>query len=99
MTHSGSWGTKPLRWVRQTDGNEEAVRYLADRLAKLGWKRLAELGAVEGSTVIIGPEDNAVVFDWVPSWSMRHRSNLPTGRAQEPESAEPITGEESTRQS
>ena len=25
-------GTKPLRWVRQTDfGNEEAVRYLADR--------------------------------------------------------------------
>ena len=62
-------GTKPQRWVRQTDfGNEEAVRYLADRLAKLGVEqRLAELGAVEGSTVIIGPEDNAVVFDWVPS--------------------------------
>ncbi len=62
-------GTKPQRWVRQTDfGNEEAVRYLADRLAKLGVEqRLAELGAVEGSTVIIGPEENAVVFDWVPS--------------------------------
>lgn len=62
-------GTRPQRWVRQTDfGNEEAVRYLADRLAKLGVEdRLAALGAVEGSTVIIGPEDNAVVFDWVPS--------------------------------
>ncbi|HQR80561.1 MAG TPA: GTPase ObgE [Actinomycetota bacterium] len=62
-------GTRPQRWVRQTDfSNEEAVRYLADRLAKLGVEdRLAELGAVEGSTVIIGPEDNAVVFDWVPS--------------------------------
>jgi hypothetical protein len=22
---------------------------------------------VEGSTVVIGPEDNAVVFDWMPS--------------------------------
>jgi GTP-binding protein len=62
-------GTRPQRWVRQTDfSNEEAVRYLADRLAKLGVEdRLAELGAVEGSTVIIGPEDDAVVFDWVPS--------------------------------
>ena len=30
-------GTKPLRWVRQTDfNNEEAVGFLADRLAKLG---------------------------------------------------------------
>ena len=62
-------GEKPERWVRQTDfGNEEAVRYLADRLRKLGVEdRLAQLGAVEGSTVIIGPEDDAVVFDWVPS--------------------------------
>lgn len=62
-------GDRPQRWVRQTDfGNEEAVRYLADRLRKLGVEdRLAHLGAVEGSTVVIGPEDNAVVFDWVPS--------------------------------
>lgn len=62
-------GRRPERWVRQTDfGNEEAVRYLADRLRKLGVEdRLAQLGAVEGSTVIIGPEDSAVVFDWVPS--------------------------------
>ncbi|MDR0432162.1 MAG: GTPase ObgE, partial [Bifidobacteriaceae bacterium] len=30
-------GTKPERWVRQTDfANDEAVGYLADRLAKLG---------------------------------------------------------------
>ena len=44
------------------------MRYLADRLRKLGVEdRLAELGAVEGSTVIIGPEDSAVVFDWMPS--------------------------------
>ena len=43
-------GVRPQRWVRQTDfSNEEAVRYLADRLAKLGVEdRLAELGAVEG---------------------------------------------------
>lgn len=62
-------GRRPERWVRQTDfGNEEAVRYLADRLRKLGVEdRLAALGAVEGSTVIIGPEDSAVVFDWMPS--------------------------------
>jgi len=62
-------GTRPQRWVRQTDfSNEQAVRYLSDRLARLGVEdRLAELGAVEGSTVIIGPDENAVVFDWVPS--------------------------------
>ena len=29
--------SKPLRWVRQTDfSNDEAVGYLADRLARLG---------------------------------------------------------------
>lgn len=62
-------GRRPERWVRQTDfSNEEAVRYLADRLRKLGVEdRLAQLGAVEGSTVIIGPESGAVVFDWMPS--------------------------------
>ncbi len=90
-------GTKPLRWVRQTDfGNEEAVRYLADRLAKLGVeKRLAELGAVEGSTVIIGPEDDAVVFDWVPS--VEHEAQIEPVDGQpegESESAVPITSED-----
>jgi GTP-binding protein len=94
-------GTKPLRWVRQTDfGNEEAVRYLADRLAKLGVeKRLAELGAVEGSTVIIGPEDNAVVFDWVPSVEHEAQVEPVDGQAQEPESAVPIAGDENTGRS
>ncbi|MDX6285887.1 MAG: GTPase [Frankiales bacterium] len=58
-------GTKPERWVRQTDfGNDEAVGYLADRLARLGVeRRLADLGAEPGVEVIIGD----VSFDWVPS--------------------------------
>lgn len=62
-------GEKPERWVRQTDfGNEEAVGYLADRLNRLGIEdRLVRMGAVEGDTVIIGPADNAVVFDFRPS--------------------------------
>jgi GTP-binding protein len=62
-------GGKPLRWILQTDfSNDEAVGYLADRLAKLGIEEaLAEAGAESGAEVIIGPEDNAVVFDWDPS--------------------------------
>ena len=40
-------GIKPERWVRQTDfANDEAVGFLADRLARLGVEdRLLELGA------------------------------------------------------
>jgi GTP-binding protein len=62
-------GEKPERWVRQTDfNNEEAVGYLADRLNRLGIEdQLVKLGAEEGDTVIIGPEHNAVVFDFRPS--------------------------------
>ncbi|MFC5667341.1 GTPase ObgE [Kitasatospora misakiensis] len=62
-------GTKPERWVRQTDfSNDEAVGYLADRLARLGVEeRLWKVGAQEGDTVIIGPDENAVVFDWEPT--------------------------------
>lgn len=62
-------GGRPTRWVKQTDfGNEEAVGYLADRLARLGVEdELERLGATPGATVIIGEEDNAVVFDWKPS--------------------------------
>jgi len=61
-------GEKPERWVRQTDfSNEEAVGFLADRLNRLGVeKRLVELGAVEGDTVLIGHPDNSVVFDFKP---------------------------------
>ena len=62
-------GERPTRWVRQTDfANDEAVGYLADRLARLGVEEeLLRAGAVAGSTVLIGPEDNAVVFDWQPT--------------------------------
>ncbi|HZJ04030.1 MAG TPA: GTPase ObgE [Nocardioidaceae bacterium] len=61
-------GEKPERWVRQTDfSNDEAVGFLADRLNRLGVeKRLLELGADEGDTVLIGEVDNAVVFDFKP---------------------------------
>ena len=61
-------GDRPERWVRQTDfSNDEAVGYLADRLARLGVEeRLIELGATSGSTVMIGGDD-AVVFDWYPT--------------------------------
>ncbi|MFZ1670004.1 MAG: Obg family GTPase CgtA, partial [Candidatus Nanopelagicales bacterium] len=62
-------GARPTRWVRQTDfSNDEAVGYLADRLARLGVEEeLVKLGATPGATVIIGEDDNAVVFDWRPS--------------------------------
>ncbi|MER7546561.1 GTPase ObgE [Spirillospora sp. NPDC127506] len=61
-------GTKPVRWLRQTDfANEEAVGYLADRLARLGVEdALAEAGASAGATVLIGTMDDSVVFDWEP---------------------------------
>jgi GTP-binding protein len=61
-------GDKPERWVRQTDfSNDEAVGYLADRLARLGVEdRLLALGAQKGDDVVIGPEDDAVVFDFDP---------------------------------
>lgn len=62
-------GEKPARWVRQTDfANDEAVGYLADRLARAGVEEaLLEAGAVAGATVLIGPVDDSVVFDWEPT--------------------------------
>jgi len=61
-------GEKPRRWVQQTDfSNEEAVGYLADRLARIGVeKALAEAGAQAGAEVMIGDDADAVVFDWDP---------------------------------
>ncbi len=61
-------GEKPSRWVNQTDfTNDEAVGYLADRLARLGVEEaLAKAGAAAGDTVLIGDFDDAVVFDWDP---------------------------------
>jgi GTP-binding protein len=58
-------GEKPERWVRQTAfDNDEAVGYLADRLARLGVeKELAAQGARRGAAVTIGD----VTFDFEPS--------------------------------
>ncbi len=62
-------GEKTRRWIVQTDfSNDEAVGYLADRLARIGIEEaLAEAGAQAGAEVLIGEEDNAVVFDWDPT--------------------------------
>jgi GTPase len=62
-------GSKPERWVRQTDfANDEAVGYLADRLARLGVEEsLFEVGAVAGAEVVIGDDESGVVFDWEPT--------------------------------
>jgi len=61
-------GSKPERWVAQTMfGNEEAVGYLADRLAKIGLEdELFRAGAIAGDTIVIGP-GRGVVFDWEPT--------------------------------
>ncbi len=58
-------GPRPERWVRQTNfDNEEAVGYLADRLARLGVEdALAKAGAEPGCLVRIGTFE----FDWQPS--------------------------------
>jgi GTPase len=62
-------GEKPRRWIVQTDfSNDEAVGYLADRLARLGIEdALAQAGALPGAEVLIGDDDNSVVFDWDPN--------------------------------
>ncbi|PID96045.1 MAG: GTPase ObgE [Actinomycetales bacterium] len=82
-------GDRPTRWVHQTDfTNDEAVGYLADRLARLGVEdALVEAGAVAGDTVLIGPGDDAVVFDWEPTVSTGAELLGPRGtdlRLQEP---------------
>jgi GTPase len=58
-------GTRPERWIRQTDfTNDEAIGYLADRLARLGVEDvLAKLGAEPGCPVTIGD----VTFEWEPT--------------------------------
>jgi GTP-binding protein len=73
-------GDRPERWVRQTDfSNDEAVGYLADRLARLGVEEeLVKKGANAGDTVVIGRGDNAVVFDFEPT--IRAGAELMMGR-------------------
>ncbi|WP_375501706.1 GTPase ObgE [uncultured Jatrophihabitans sp.] len=68
-------GEKPERWIRQTAfDNDEAVGYLADRLARLGVeKELAKQGAERGAPVTIGdvsfdfePTGGVDIEDWAP---------------------------------
>ncbi len=58
-------GVRPERWIKQTDfTNDEAIGYLADRLARLGVEQaLAKKGAQPGAPVTIGQ----VTFDWEPT--------------------------------
>ena len=57
-------GVLPERWIKQTQfDNDEAVGYLADRLARLGVEdALFDAGAEPGAPVTIGN----VTFDWEP---------------------------------
>ncbi|NLE82842.1 MAG: GTPase ObgE [Rhodococcus sp.] len=57
-------GRRPERWVAQTQfSNDEAVGYLADRLARLGVEdALVKHGAEPGCSVTIGD----VSFEWEP---------------------------------
>jgi GTP-binding protein len=74
-------GEKPERWVRQTSfDNDEAVGYLADRLARLGVeKKLAELGATPGAAVTIGD----VTFDFEPTSGVDDESYVATRRGRD----------------
>jgi len=58
-------GARPERWVRQTNfDNDEAVGYLADRLARLGVEdALAKAGAEPGALVRIADYE----FEWRPA--------------------------------
>jgi GTP-binding protein len=79
-------GTKPERWVRQTDfSNDEAVGYLADRLARLGVEdELKRRGAQAGAAVTIGD----VTFDWEPTGGIDESEYLPTRRGEDERLAE-----------
>ncbi|MEP6851338.1 MAG: GTPase ObgE [bacterium] len=71
-------GTKPERWIRQTAfDNDEAVGFLADRLAKLGVEdALRDAGARPGAAVTIGD----VTFDFEPTGGMADDAYIPTRR-------------------
>jgi GTP-binding protein len=67
-------GARPERWVGQTNfENDEAVGYLADRLARLGVEEeLLRLGAQPGCAVTIAE----VTFDWEPQTPAGHQVAL-----------------------
>jgi GTP-binding protein len=71
-------GDKPERWVRQTTfDNDEAVGYLADRLARIGVEdELGRLGALPGAAVTIGD----VTFDFEPTAGMADEEYTPSRR-------------------
>jgi GTPase len=75
-------GSKPERWVRQTNfDNDEAVGYLADRLARLGVEtELTRLGATAGAAVTIGD----VTFDFQPAEAGDDVAPLPGRRGTDP---------------
>lgn len=70
-------GRKVERWIIQTDfENDEAVGYLADRLAKIGVEdALAAAGAQPGCDVTIGD----ITFQWEPQ-TMAGVDRTPNGR-------------------
>ncbi|WP_107654805.1 GTPase ObgE [Nocardia suismassiliense] len=70
-------GAQPERWVKQTQfDNDEAVGYLADRLARLGVEdELVKQGAEPGAPVTIGN----VTFEWEPQITAGIE-RVPTGR-------------------
>ena len=82
-------GVRPERWVRQTDfANDEAVGFLADRLARLGVEaKLVALGAEPGDEVVIGGEDG-LVFDWEPT---SRRAQAPRTAGHRPPARRPVT--------
>lgn len=71
-------GERPERWVMQTDfTNDEAVGYLADRLARLGVEEeLSKKGARAGDAVRIG----AMAFDWEPTVGLGEEQGAQSGR-------------------
>lgn len=77
-------GRKPELWVKQTNfGNDEAVGYLADRLAAAGVEdELLKAGALPGDPVVIGEVEGGIVFDWEPS--IGTGAELLAGRGEDP---------------
>jgi GTPase len=71
-------GAKPERWVRQTAfDNDEAVGYLADRLARLGVEdALVKHGATAGAPVRIAD----VTFDFQPASEVADAAEFVPGR-------------------
>jgi GTP-binding protein len=74
-------GSKPERWIRQTDfTNDEAVGYLADRLERLGVEQeLLKAGAKAGAEVIIGSMETGYIFDWQPTLNAEAMHQGPRG--------------------